>query len=206
MIRYHVSSARVPVDNVTTPLVAVVAGITSPRSTNPSVEEVVDFCHWILPTDAVAKVKVVLDPEQMVALLAVITLATANGLTVTETTFEGEVQAPLVATARYQVVGVNAAYTKLPVANVELVTVADRGTNVHTGVALVAFTKLVDLYQAIVPVESPKVRIVPDPVQTESDAVVNSKSAKAVVTVTLTAAVVAVEQAPLENTILYQVF
>ena len=83
-------------------------------------------------------------------------VAFAAGLTVTETTFEGEVQAPLVAIALYQVVGVAAAYTKLPVANEELVTVADNGINVHTGVALVAFTKLVDLYQATVPVDSPK--------------------------------------------------
>ena len=69
----------------------------------------VDFCHWILPTDAVAKVKVELVPVQIVAGLAVITLATAAGLTVTETMLEVETHAPLVATALYHVVGVAAA-------------------------------------------------------------------------------------------------
>ena len=109
-ILYQVSWVNVPVDKVLTPLVGVVAGTKeSTISANPSVAEVVDFCHWMLPTDAVAKVKVALDPVQIVAALAVITLATAAGLTVTDTTLEVEIQAPLVATALYHVVGVAAA-------------------------------------------------------------------------------------------------
>ena len=109
IILNHVSSVNIPVDLVKPKFVAVVAAIAVSKSSNPSVADVVDFCHWILPTEPVAKFKLVLAPVQIVAEVAVITFATAAGLTVTETTFEVALQAPLVATALYHVVGVAAA-------------------------------------------------------------------------------------------------
>ena len=79
---YQVSCVNASVVKVWTPLVDEVAAITSPTFSNPSVAEVADFCHWIFPTDAVAKLKVALDPIHIAAGLAVITLASGTGTTV----------------------------------------------------------------------------------------------------------------------------
>jgi len=61
------------------------------------------------------------------------------------------------------------------------------------------------LYQATVPVDTPKVRVVPVAVQTVALSVVNSPIVESALTVTFTASDVIEEQEPLVNTILYQV-
>ena len=98
---YQVSCVKASVDNVLVPLAGRAASITDPIFSNASESDIIDFCHWILPTELAAKVKKALEPVQIVVELAVIVFVITDGLIFTETRVDGELQVPLVATALY---------------------------------------------------------------------------------------------------------
>ena len=116
-------------------MVAPVGAITLPKSdqlvsaAKGAVALVVTLrCHWIKPTEAVAKVNVLLPPKHTFGVFPEIVLTTTFGLTLTSTILEVNVpHVPLVTSALNQVLTVNAPVDTEAVAPVTVAHVAAVG-------------------------------------------------------------------------------